>query len=312
MKKSNFKKNLILQGKSEEDSHKVNRKHKDCVFSSLFSDPDILRELYSAIEGITIPPDTPVVINTLEGVIYPTQENDVSFLIDNRLVVLIEHQSTINKNMPFRLLEYIVRIYEKTVDTDKKYQKNMIKIPRPEFIVLYNGEDEYSEYTEVKLSDMYMDVEGLKQPNNVKIPLELTVQVYNINPGHNPQLLKKCKTLDSYSFFIDKIREHLKEKKSLEEAVDLAVEYCINKNILKKYLQEHRSEVFNMIFGEYNREIDISVNRKEAWEGGRAEGCTEGRNEANLENAQKMKADNMSVSQISKYTGLPPETISQL
>jgi len=45
---------------------------------------------------------------------------------------------------------------------------------------------------------------------------------------------------------------------------------------------------------------------------GRNEGLIEGRSEANLENARKMKADNMPISQISKYTGLSPENIAQL
>jgi len=270
MKKTN------LRGKNDENSHNVNRKYKASVFSSLFSDPDLLRELYSAIEGITIPPDIPVVINTLYGVIYPSYENDVSFLIDNRLVVLIEHQSTINRNIPLRLLEYVEHIYEKTVYPGKKYQKNIIKIPRPEFIVLYNGLDEYPDYSELKLSEMFMEVEGLKQASTEKIPLELIVQVYNINHGHNPQLLKKCKTLDNYCFFVDKIREHLKKKKSLETSVDLAVKYCIKNNILKEYLIENSAEVFNMIFGEYDREMDIAVNRREAWEDGHAEGRSKG------------------------------------
>jgi hypothetical protein len=45
-------------------------------------------------------------------------------------------------------------------------------------------------------------------------------------------------------------------------------EYCIENNILKKYLQEYGSEVINMIFGdgEYDRDIDIAVNRREARE----------------------------------------------
>ena len=298
MKKSN------LQRKSKDISHKVKRNHKASVFTSLFSDPDTLRELYSAIEGITIPPDIPVVINTLSGVLYPTQENDVSFLIDNRLVVLIEHQSTISENMPLRLLEYVEHIYEKTVDQEKKYQKNMIKIPRPEFIVLYNGLEEYPEYTELKLSNMFMEVEGLKQTGIEKIPLELIVQVYNINHGHNPKILKKCKTLDNYSFFIDKIREYLKEKKKLEEAVTLAVKYCKEKNILKKYLQEHSSEVFNMIFGEYDREMDIAVNRREA----REEGLEEGK----LITAKNLLNKGSTLEFVHEVTGLPPEKIKKL
>jgi len=45
---------------------------------------------------------------------------------------------------------------------------------------------------------------------------------------------------------------------------------------------------------------------------GLGEGLKKGRREANLENARKMKADNMPVFQISKYTGLSTETIAQL
>jgi len=52
--------------------------------------------------------------------------------------------------------------------------------------------------------------------------------------------------------------------------------------------------------------------REEGREEGRKEGREEGHNEANIEYARKMKADNMPLSQISKYTGLPIETIEKL
>jgi hypothetical protein len=133
----------------------VNRNHKNSVFSSLFSDPDVLRELYSAIEGVTIPPDTPVDINTLTDILYKERINDLSFTIDNRLVVLIEHQSTINNNIPLRLLMYVARIYEKIVNRKKLYQAKLEKIPSPEFIVLYNGKYKYPDYTELKLSNAF-------------------------------------------------------------------------------------------------------------------------------------------------------------
>jgi len=82
----------------------VNKKHKSSVFSTLFSEPETLREVYSAIEGIDIPKDAIIDINTLSDAIYMKQINDISFTINNRLVVLIEHQSTINFNVPVRLL----------------------------------------------------------------------------------------------------------------------------------------------------------------------------------------------------------------
>ena len=48
----------------------INRKFKDSVFTALFNDPDLLRELYSALGGVSLPPDVPVSINTLENVLY--------------------------------------------------------------------------------------------------------------------------------------------------------------------------------------------------------------------------------------------------
>jgi predicted transposase/invertase (TIGR01784 family) len=264
----------------------VNRNHKDSVFSFLFSSPDILRELYSAIEGITLPPDIPIDINTLSDILYKDRINDLSFIIDNRLVVLIEHQSTINNNIPLRLLIYIAKIYEKIVNPKKLYQTKLEKIPFPEFIVLYNGSDKYPDHAELKLSDTFRGIENLKLPDTVKIPLELTVQVYNINQGYNSEILKKCKTLDNYSIFVDKVREYKKEGNSLDESVKLAIEYCKENNILKKFFDEHSSEVFNMLLTEWNWDDALEVAREEGWEDGlekgREEGMEKGREESRL------------------------------
>jgi hypothetical protein len=48
----------------------ANREYKSSVFSLLFSEPEVLRELYQAIAGTVLPPDLPVTINTLEGVLF--------------------------------------------------------------------------------------------------------------------------------------------------------------------------------------------------------------------------------------------------
>jgi hypothetical protein len=256
----------------------VNRNHKNSVFSSLFSNPDVLRELYSAIEGIPIPPDIPIDINTLTNVLYKGKINDVSFTIDNRLVVLIEHQSTINDNIPLRLLMYIARIYEKIVNRKKLYQKKLEKIPKPEFIVLYNGKIKYPDYMELKLSYAFKDIDGLKLPGS-SVPLELIVQVYNINYGHNSEILKKCETLDGYSKFIGKIREYQKKKNPLEEAAINAINYCIKNNILKDYLEAHASEVLNMLITEWNQEEYLEVAIEEAREEAREEGREDGHKE---------------------------------
>jgi predicted transposase/invertase (TIGR01784 family) len=60
------------------------------------------------------------------------------------------------------------------------------------------------------------------------------------------------------------------------------------------------------------RELDYQNDMAVAKERILKRGFTKGRKEANLENARKMKADNMSISKISKYTGLSTKTITQL
>ena len=214
----------------------LNAKYKDSVFSFLFSKPDTLRELYCAIEGITLPPDTSISINTLSDILYIDQINDISFTIDNRLVVLIEHQSTVNRNMPLRLLLYIARVYEKIIDRRKLYQSAIERIPEPEFIVLYNGKAPYPDLTILKLSEAFKDTVNLRLEAPGDYALELVVPVYNINKGHNALLFKKSETLGGYSAFVEKIRENEKIM-PLEEAIKTTIKYCIENNILKHFLE---------------------------------------------------------------------------
>ena len=267
---------LSKNGLQEKESVKPNEKHKSSVFSLLFSNPDVLRELYSAIEGVNLPPDIPIDINTLSNVLYMGRLNDISFTVDKRLIVLIEHQSTINENMPLRLLLYIARIYEKIISRKKLYQTKLEKIPRPEFIVLYNGTDTFPEQKDLKLSDAFMAIENFKIANINELPMELIVKVYNINPGYNPQILEKSSTLSGYSIFIGKIRENLLDSKTLDESLNFAVKYCIDNNVLKNFLEAHSSEVTNMLITEWNWDEALDVRYEEGFEQGIEQGIEQG------------------------------------
>jgi hypothetical protein len=293
----------------------VNEKHKDTVFTFLFSNPTLLRELYSAIEGITLPPDVPININTLSDVLFRKQRNDISFLIDNRLIVLIEHQSTVNDNMPIRFLIYISKLYEGITGLEDRFKRKLGKIPKPEFIVLYNGTDTYPDYKELRLSDAFIKTDKIK----IDLPLELMVQVYNINKGRNQEILSKSRTLDNYSRFIDKIREYQKEyqrkyykkddrKKLLDKAFRSAINYCIKNNILRDFLKKHGSEVLNMLYAEYDPEIEMRVVREEALEEGREEGMEEEK----LIIAKNLLAEGSTLEFVHRITGLPLEKIEEL
>jgi len=111
--------------------NRKNKKYKDSVFTLLFNDKELLRELYCALENVTLPPDTPVTVNTLRNVLFMGKLNDISFEIGGKLVVLIEHQSTINPNMAVRLLMYIGRVYEKTIHSKKNILRRTFPHPAP-------------------------------------------------------------------------------------------------------------------------------------------------------------------------------------
>jgi len=289
----------------------ANRNHKDSVFSVLFGTPDVLRELYSAIVGIDIPPDAIVDINTLSDAIYMKRINDLSFTINDRIVVLIEHQSTINENVPVRLLMYIGRVYEKITEEKKLYQKKLVKIPTPEFIVLYNGKDEYPDHQELRLSHAFKDLFGFGLSKGIELPLELIVHVYNINHGRNPEILKRSETLNAYSIFIEKIKE-FNEKLELDEAVRSAIKYCIEHNILKDFLERHGSEVVNMLFYDISVEELGEVRYDEGYEDGHVKGCEEGCEEAKLAIARNALAEGYSTESVQKITGLSLEEIEKL
>jgi predicted transposase YdaD len=262
------------------------------VFSLLFNDPEILRELYGALEGVCLPPDVPIQVNTLSDVIFLEQLNDLSFVVDRRLVVLIEHQSSINPNMALRLLIYIGRIYEKIVERRKLYSSQPITVPRPEFIVLYNGAAPYPDQQTLNLSDLFDKVEGLAEAALPPV-LELKVKVYNINRGHNKGIVEKCRELEGYSVFIAKVREFKAETGDNEQAMKKAIKYCIENNILKKFLETNASEVLNMLLTEWNTVEYGEVQREE----GREEGRKEGREE---------------IARNALVRGLPPDIIGEI
>jgi hypothetical protein len=302
----------------------INNKFKNSVFSMLFSDPDLLRELYCALEGVCLPPDVPVTINTLENALFMGQINDVSFEIGGKLVVLVEHQSTVNENMALRLLMYAGRVYEKIIEGRNIYSTKRLSIPRPEFFVLYNGTDPYPDEDVLCLSEAFESLRELGLAEKDPPSLELVVKVVNINEGRNGVIAKRCKKLAEYSAFVAKARAFVKELGSREEAVKEAVKYCQKHGILKEFLKLHAAEVLGMLFTEWNLEDAIAVRYEEGLEDGlekgmmvgRAEGLDEGRVEGRidekLEIARNLLAEGSTPEFVQKITGLDLETIAGL
>ena len=91
------------------------------------------------------------------------------------------------------------------------------------------------------------------------------------------KILKKCKILREYSEFIETVKKYNREK--YDNAIEMAVKECIDRGILREYLERKGSQVINMLIAEYDYETDIKVQREEAAEQARAEGMREGMRE---------------------------------
>ncbi len=247
----------------------ANRTYWDSVFTKYFREnPEGLVELYNAIEGTDYPLDTPVEPDSLEDVLYKEKINDLSFILNGQILVLVEHQSTINENMALRLLMYVARLYEKLLNKWKKravYEEKRIPIPTPKFVVLYNGKAPYPAHTAQYLSQSFM----VQEETPV---LELKVDVYNINYEENSELLQKSKHLTEYSLFIHFVNQGAAAGKPLAEAIKDAIRYCIEHDIMREFLEENGSEVNNMLLGEWKLEEALDYKENKGREEGREEG----------------------------------------
>lgn len=242
--------------------------YKDRVFRLLYRDKHRLLELYNALNDTNYTNVDDLTVTTLENAIFIKMKNDVSFIIDCNMC-LYEHQSTYCPNMPLRGFLYFADLYKKYIrDVDLSVGRQ-IKIPTPHYVVLYNGKERKEQEFIQKLSDAFEDdSEGC---------IELVVKTININYGYNEELMSKCKTLADYAYFVAEIRKNL-EYMSLQDAVEQAVDICIEKDVLREFLLEQKSEVIAMSIYEYNEEYVRKVLFEDGMEKGMEKGMEEGYN----------------------------------
>ncbi len=242
----------------------TNREVKSSAFTIYFGKPKNAAELYSALEGVPVLPED-IVYTTLEGVLFVARKNDMAFTVRNRVLVISEHQSTVNLNMPLRDVIYYGRTIEKLIDAKALYRRKQILVPTPEFYVFYNGNEIFPAEKTMSLSDAYLD-------KTVTPMLELNVKVININLPVNHEILEKCKPLYEYSWFIQRIKEYLASGKDRDTAIIQAVEDCECEGIMVDFVREYGAEAINMLFTQFNMDDALEVSYEEGFEDGRTEG----------------------------------------
>ena len=288
-----------------------NREYRSDVFSMLMEDKARALTLYNAINGSDYDDPELVQMKNLEGGISLSIRNDAAFIVDARLSIY-EHQSTVNPNMPLRSLIYFTTIIQEmfaTQEYSKKslYNSKLIKIPTPEFVVIYNGVRNQPEVSHLKLSDAFE--KPVDDPS-----LELKCTVYNINAGQNEDLKERCLWLDQYMIFVDKVREFHEGRSPmhLEADIERAISYCIEHDILKDFLIKHRREVTKNMALDFTfdrrLELEVAEAREDAIEEGRAEGRAEGQAQLII----RMNRHGQTASQIASVIDMKTEDVEAI
>lgn len=268
-------------------------------FGFLFEkDRDALLQLYNALNGTDYQDPSMLQVVTIESAVYVVMKNDLAFILAG-VLNLYEHQSTVNPNLPVRFLIYLAQEYQGIIEKAKEslYGSKQIMLPTPHCVVFYNGDQEMPEEKTLRLSDAFENRER-------KADVELTVRALNINHGHNKDLMEQCKILEEYARFVDATKQLVSETDDRKEALEAAIEYCIENHILEEFLRKYRSEVLGMLLDEF----DVKKYERSL----REEGLEVGREQTLIQLAYKKYAKNLTPKEASEMLEVDEETIRRI
>ena len=128
------------------DNAKVKKTVKDSVFTNLFGNSKYLLQLYQALH----PEDKDVREEdlktiTLENIFTDDIYNDLGFAKGEKLMILMEAQSTWTVNIIVRALEYLVNSYRRyfSENGEDLYRSKKVTLPKPELYVILPERGKY-------------------------------------------------------------------------------------------------------------------------------------------------------------------------
>ncbi len=235
------------------------RKIKDSVFTNLFQDKKYLLQLYQALH----PEDCDVKENeiediTIKHVLIDADYNDLGFSVGNRLMVLVESQSTWTVNIVIRAFMYLVQTYH---DYFKRTNQNLYgskkaNVPKPELYMIFTGERENIPDT-ISLSREFF--------NGEKIAIDAEVKVlYQENEKD---------IIGQYIIFCKVYNEQRKLYGNTKKTVTETIRICKDRNVLREYLENREQEVVDImmtlfdddqILKAYTKDIEDNKDRETA------------------------------------------------
>ena len=146
------------------DDSKAKQTVKDSVFTDLFGNSKYLLQLYQSLH----PEDTTVKESdlktiSLENIFTDDIYNDLGFIKGDKLMVLVEAQTTWTVNIIIRALEYLVNSYRRYFSENNidLYKSKKAELPRPELYVIFTGSRK-TRPKEITLSEEFFGGENIE------------------------------------------------------------------------------------------------------------------------------------------------------
>ena len=232
----------------DEENNNLKRQHRDTMFRGHFKIPEHFLHLlkHCRKQDITLTTADIEPFDLDSAVAIRIRRNDVSFITkDNKLIILIEHQSTVNPNMAFRLFLYYIELLQLWIKTNGVNIYTATKIqnfPTPEFYVVYNG----TKPLEAEHSTFYLENTGMK--------IEVTVNIVDIHFG-NLNATEPDNALAGYSFFYKIYDESRSQGLSDEASFNKAKAECIANGYLKGFIEREEFIMFYKDFLDYDTQL---------------------------------------------------------
>ena len=291
------------------------RDYKDQLFRFIFSRPEWTLDLYNALRRTDHKDPGDVEFTTIGGYLYLGMRNDVSFTIGSEMM-LWEHQSTYNANMPARIVPYVGAIFNKLIGGSghSYYGTELRPVPVPLSYCFYNGTADRPDTEVLRLSDAYnmyinqladdgleWDPLGKELLEGMVASIEVAVIMVNVNHGRNRGLLDACRPLEEYSWLVAEVRRNQERYNDLALAIDEALDAMPGDFVTRDFLMDHRREVFDMLYEDFDAQV--------VWRGGYEGGVKETRIEI-VTNLIRRGRD--SAEEISDATGVPVDEVERL
>lgn len=245
-------------------------------------------------------------------------KNDISFLIGSEMT-LYEQQSSFNPNMPLRGFFYFSQLYQIYLTKMERtlHTPSLVKIPRPKFVVFYNGKKEIPDRLKLRLSDAFENTEKPEFKNSTctdddSHDFEWTCEMININKNHNSTLQKKCKSLYDYVSYVTRVEENKRSGLSARDSVNEAVDWAVKENLLEGFFRVQKKEILGMILEEYDEDLLRKSLYRDGFAEGKEKGIEKGRKATLAESARSFYENGASIELISKSLHMSEDKVRDL